>query len=165
MARTRVFVIASVLAVALGLTGCNITATGPLSASPTSAPRVVNAGPSTGATSTVPSTLPSACVECTNTGTPVVGEVVIKDGVQVLEVVANGESYSPNMFTVKAGVPVRVSFSGKPYGCFKRPTFKELHKNVDISSGSGSVDLGSLAPGTYGWASALGIGPGTIVVQ
>jgi hypothetical protein len=174
--RERAAIVAALgllLLAALALTGCDIASTGPLSVSPVSAP--ATQAPSASQPATMPasaswsatsSAQTTACPACPNTGTvQVEGTVEMVDGVQVLRIVAQGETYTPNLFNVKAGVPVRVTFTGKAAGCFKQPTFKSLGKKLDISSGSGSIDLGPLEPGSYGWASALGVCPGTIVAK
>jgi hypothetical protein len=168
MGRIRIIVISSLLLASLALTGCDIASTGPLSTAPTapsSAPRVVNASPSAATSRTPSSTQTTACAGCETTGNVTVGKTVMQDGVQVLHIVAAGESYSPTLFNVKAGIPVRVEFSGKAVGCFKKPVFKSLGKKADMSSGSATIELGPLKPGSYVWASELGVGPGTVVVE
>jgi hypothetical protein len=161
-----VFVALASLALALlGLTGCDLTASGPLSTAPVSAPATATAAASY--PSAIPSNPTSICPNCPSAaGTQVVpGKVVLRSGVQVLEVHVVGETYTPNYFTVEAGVPVTVTFTGTARGCMKTPTFASLGKTGDVSTGSGSVELGPLKPGTYGWASSLGIAPGTIVAK
>jgi hypothetical protein len=159
---------AAVLAAAILLSGCDVTASGPLSASPVTAPvapvsNTAQGAPGSALTSASVNT--TACTACTNTANATLGTVEMVGGVQVLKVSAYGETYSPNLFNVKAGVPVRMEFSGKPVGCFKHPTFKWLKTSINISSGSGSIDLGPLQPGSYVWTSALNVGPGTIVAE
>jgi hypothetical protein len=155
-------------AAAIALTGCDVASSGPLATSPVTANSIASnpasrTAASWSATGTAETT---ACPACPSTSTAgVEGAVIMLDGVQCLEIVAKGESYSPTLFNVKAGVPVRVNFSGKAIGCFKQPTFKSLGKKLDISSGFGTIDLGPLEPGSYEWASSLGVGPGTIVAK
>jgi hypothetical protein len=149
----------------MALSGCDVTASGPLSTSPIGAPATATATPAASRPASA-SADTSACPSCTTTSTAgIEGDVVTEGGVQLLQVRAEGESYSPNLFNVKAGVPVRITFTGKAIGCFKRPTFKSLGKTVDISSGSGSIDLGPLKKGSYTWTTSLGISPGTIVAK
>jgi hypothetical protein len=154
-------------AAALTLTGCDIASSGPLATSPVANPAASNTASRTAASWSATGTAETtACPSCPSTSTAgVEGTVIMLDGVQCLEVVAKGESYSPTLFNVKAGVPVRVNFSGKAIGCFKQPTFKSLGKKLDISSGFGTIELGPLEPGSYEWASSLGVGPGTIVAK
>jgi len=149
----------------LTLTGCDLTASGPLSSTPVSAPAAAPVAASY--PSAIPSDPTSICPNCPSAaGTQVVpGKVVLKDGVEALEVHVVGETYTPNLFNVDAGVPVTVEFTGTALGCMKTPTFASLRKTGDVSTGSGSVELGPLKPGTYGWTSSLGIAPGTIVVK
>jgi hypothetical protein len=163
-----VVAVALLVAAAFVLAGCDVTASGPLSVSPVTAPVATPGSTAAGAPGsalTSASVNATACTACTNTVNATLGAVEMVDGVQVLKVTANGETYSPNLFNVKAGVPVRMEFSGKPIGCFTRPTFKWLKTSINISSGSGSIDLGALQPGSYVWASALNVGPGTIVAK
>jgi plastocyanin domain-containing protein len=61
---------------------------------------------------------------------------------------------------------VRVVFTGKAKGCLAKPTFKALGKSGDVTqSGSASIDLGVLKPGTYTWTCAMGMNSGTITVR
>jgi plastocyanin domain-containing protein len=108
------------------------------------------------------------CAQCGGKGAPpkVVGEAVTQDGVQIVNVgIVNGY-YSPNAFTVKAGMPVRVVFTGKASGCLANPTFASLGKKVDFAdTGSATVDLGTLKPGIYKFTCAMGMNAGTITVK
>jgi plastocyanin len=100
--------------------------------------------------------------------TPVLGSVQTSGGAQLIEVAIKGNTYTPNRFTAKAGVPVNVTFTvdGKPAkGCLSKPTFKSLGKSVQITSGSKSVALGNLKPGVYEFTCSMGMNAGRIVVQ
>lgn len=108
------------------------------------------------------------CGECNKQGMPpkVSGQPVEQGGVQVLNVSFVNGYYSPNSFTVKAGSPVRVVFTGKAKGCLAKPMFKSLGLKGDVTStGSATIDLGTLKAGAYKWTCAMGMNPGTITVQ
>jgi hypothetical protein len=100
--------------------------------------------------------------------TPTKGTVESVDGKQVMTVSIKDGTFTPNRFVAKAGIPTTVVFKvdGKPAkGCLSNPTFKSLNKTISISSGEKSLDLGSLAPGTYEFTCAMGMNMGQIVVE
>ncbi len=96
------------------------------------------------------------------------GTVATADGKQAISVSIKDGSYTPNRFVAKAGMPTGVVFrvDGKPaMGCLSNPTFKSLNKTINVTSGEKSLDLGTLAPGTYEFTCAMGMNAGKIVVQ
>jgi len=110
------------------------------------------------------------CAACTagKVAVPTTGMVEAVDGKQVLKVSIKDGTYLPNRFTVKSGTPVTVAFTvdGKPAtGCVSKPSFKQLGKNLTVTSGTKSLDLGTLEPGTYEFTCAMGRPVGKIVVQ
>jgi plastocyanin len=109
------------------------------------------------------------CAACTGKkGMPpkTTGSAVISNGTQVIDVQLAGGYYSPNTFTVKAGAPVRVVFGGKAKGCLAKPKIASLNKQVDFTStGSATMDLGSLKPGVYTFTCGMGMNAGTITVR
>ena len=108
------------------------------------------------------------CGQCANKGkVPTVsGAVKVVDGVQVVEVGMKDELYTPNTFAAKAGMPIKVVFTGKALACQSKPTFSTLKKSVDIkTTGTGTIDLGTLAAGTYEFDCAMGSYGGKIVVE
>ena len=109
-----------------------------------------------------------ACALCATKGKVpgVSGTVKVVDGVQVIEIGIKGEAYSPNTFTAKAGMPIKVVFSGKADGCLAKPTFPKLNKSVNIGqTGSGTMDLGVLTAGTYELTCGMGSHGGQITVE
>lgn len=108
------------------------------------------------------------CGVCGGKGKPktVVGTSAVKNGVQVIAIAIQGGYYVPNHITVKAGMPVQVVFTGKAKGCIAKPMFKSLGKSGDLTStGSATLDLGSLKPGTYAFSCAMGMGDGLVTAQ
>jgi plastocyanin len=109
-----------------------------------------------------------SCYECSGKGKPPVtkGTATMQDGVQVVNVrVVNGY-YSPNKITVTAGTPVKVTFAGKTKDCVGKPKFGSLGKQVDIrKTGTGTIDLGPLDPGTYTFSCGMDVNQGTITAQ
>jgi len=108
------------------------------------------------------------CAECAGKGTGpvVVGTAKDEDGVQMIEVEVEDGYYTPNQITVKAGSPVAVKFSGKVAGCIGMPVFKELDIKADFTkTGDTTVDLGTLAAGTYTFTCGMGRPGGTIVAE
>jgi plastocyanin len=93
------------------------------------------------------------------------GETETVDGEQVLNIGVQDGFYSPNQFTVEAGVPVKVVFSGKAKGCLAMPTFPSLEKKADFTSGEATLELGALEPGTYEFTCGMEMTGGQIVAQ
>jgi hypothetical protein len=63
-------------------------------------------------------------------------------------------------------MPVQVVFTGKAKGCIAKPTFKSLGKTGDVTgTGTATLDLGTLQPGSYAFTCAMGMGDGQIVAQ
>ena len=84
----------------------------------------------------------------------------------VLEVDLEGGYYRPNRFTVRAGVPVKVVFTGWAEDCLGQPEFPELGLKGDLSStGRAVFPLGVLDPGTYTFTCAMGVNEGRITVE
>ena len=107
------------------------------------------------------------CAVCAGKGmAPMVkGEATNENGVQVVRIGVKNGYYSPNMFMVKAGQPVKVVFTGKATDCLAKPMFPSLNKKTDFSAGSAILDLGTLAPGTYEFACGMKMTGGKIVAQ
>ena len=87
------------------------------------------------------------------------------DGVQVVEVGVEDGYYVPNEFTVQAGLPVTVVFSGSAEGCLAEPEFPDLGVKADFSAGSATMDLGVLEPGSYPFTCSMGVNEGHITVE
>ena len=94
---------------------------------------------------------PQSCTSCwVDKGAPapaVPGETTVVDGVQVLSVGLVDGYYRPNRFTVQAGVPVNVVFTGWAQDCLGQPEFPELGLKGDMSTGQAVFPLGELKPG------------------
>ena len=110
------------------------------------------------------------CAACTKgeTAAPVAGAVEMVDGKQMVNVTIKDGTYVPNRFTAKANTPLGMKFTveGKPATmCISKPTVKRLDKMMPITSGTDSMDLGTLDPGTYDFTCGMGRPIGQIVVQ
>lgn len=110
------------------------------------------------------------CVACTTgeTAPAVAGTVQTVDGKQMVNVAIKDGTYVPNRFTATADAPVVITFTveGKSAtACVSKPTIKQLDKMVEITSGTKSMDLGLLEPGTYDLTCGMGRPVGQIVVQ
>jgi hypothetical protein len=162
--RPRTYVLASAMLVllAIALAACSGQAS---SGSGTKAMAATAAGMRKASTASEEAT--QKCASCMNKELPpvVIGAVKVSSAVQILSVGVEGGFYSPNKFTVSAGKPVRVVFAGKAMGCLAKPMFKSLGKKADFTSGAATLDLGTLAPGTYTWTCGMGKNPGTITVE
>jgi plastocyanin len=115
-----------------------------------------------------PSTKPQICASCWGDGAPdpqTTGAPVLGDGVQVLKVGLASGYYQPNNFTVQAGTPVTVVFSGNAEGCLAEPEFAELGVKGDMSGGTATLALGPLKPGKYTFTCSMGVNEGTITVE
>jgi plastocyanin len=111
---------------------------------------------------------PQICASCWGDGGPdptVRGDAEVVDGVQVVRIGVEGGYYVPNEFTVQAGVPVTVEFSGSAEGCLAEPEFPDLGVRSDFSGGSTTMELGVLDPGTYVFTCSMGVNEGHITVE
>jgi plastocyanin len=114
------------------------------------------------------STKPQICASCWGDGGPdptVNGQAEVVDGVQVVTIGVEGGYYVPNEFTVQAGVPVTVVFSGSAEGCLAEPEFPDLGVKADFSQGGATMELGVLEPGSYPFTCSMGVNEGHITVQ
>ena len=112
---------------------------------------------------------PQSCTSCwVDKGAPspaFPGETTVVDGVQVLNVGLVGGYYRPNRFTVQAGVPVTVVFTGWAQDCLGEPEFPELGLKGDMSSGQAVFHLGELESGTYTFTCSMGVNEGRITAE
>jgi hypothetical protein len=108
------------------------------------------------------------CGVCGGKGMPktIVGIAAVKNGIQVISIAIQGGYYVPNHITAKSGMPIQVVFSGKAKGCIAKPMFKSLGKSGNLTStGTATLDLGTLKPGAYAFSCAMGMGDGLVTVQ
>ena len=148
-----------VLGVALLLAGCGSSGAGGGSSSTTPA-----AAAST--TPTADFAKVQACAACAGGMAPAVkGTVSVENGVQVLRVGVKHGYYSPNVFKVSADKPVTMVFSGKAQGCLAKPMIDALDKGTDFTSGTATLELGTLNAGTYVFTCAMGMNEGKIIVR
>jgi plastocyanin domain-containing protein len=113
---------------------------------------------------------PQTCASCwIDKGAPapaVPGQTQVTGGVQVLRVDLVEGYYRPNRFTVQAGVPVEVVFTGWAEDCLGHPEFPELGVKGDLSTtGRAVFPLGPLEPGTYTFTCEMGVNEGRITVE
>jgi hypothetical protein len=93
------------------------------------------------------------------------GEAVIEGGAQVLRVGLVEGYYRPNRFTVTSDLPVTVIFTGYAEDCLGEPEFPELGVKGNLDTGTLTLDLGRLKPGTYIWTCSMGVNEGKITVK
>lgn len=94
------------------------------------------------------------------------GAATSAGGQQVIAIGVKNGYYTPNQITVKAGTPIKVVFAGNAKGCLGKPRFKSLGKKADFTqSGTATIELGDLKPGTYEFKCGMGMTGGKIVVQ
>jgi len=94
------------------------------------------------------------------------GAATVENGVQVVNIAIEGGTYVPNNITVKAGMPVKVVFTGKAKGCLAKPMFKSLDKKLDLTNSStGTIDLGTVKAGAYKFTCGMGMNAGTITAS
>lgn len=160
--------VASLACIAVVASGCTASQKAPTTSMPAAAgaPGAQPAGQKLANTGTVSDV--QTCLECDAKKMPmkVVGQPVVENGVQVVDIKIEGGTYVPNAITVKADMPVRVVFTGKAKGCLAKPMFASLGKKADLtSSGSATFDLGALKPGTYKFTCGMGMNVGSILVQ
>ena len=112
-----------------------------------------------------PQTCSSCWVDKGAPAPPFSGETVMLDGVQVLNVGLVEGYYRPNRFTVQAGVPVKVVFTGWAQDCLGQPEFPELGLKGDLSNGQAVFPLGELEPGAYTFTCSMGVNEGVITAE
>ncbi len=149
----------ALVAIVLGSRALRPGSGAPLAQSSTSAEPVAQTSPSAKA---------QICASCWGDGSPdpqTTGAAVMENGVQVLKVGLASGYYEPNNFTVQAGVPVTVVFTGNAEGCLAEPELPELGLKADMSGGSATLVLGQLKPGKYSFTCSMGVNEGTITVR
>lgn len=154
--------------VAVAASGCTASQKAPAASAPAaaSAPGAQPAAQKMANTSAASDV--QTCFECGTKKMPmkVVGQPTVENGTQVVDIKITGGTYAPSSITVKAGMPVKVVFTGRAKGCLAKPTFASLGKKADLTtSGSATFDLGVLKPGTYKFTCGMGMNAGEIVVQ
>lgn len=174
--RSAVLAVACAAVIGLALGGCasaSSTTTGSMSTSPSQSTQTqasyskMPMSASASASATMDKS-DMDCAPCMSKGkVPAVsGTVKVVDGVQVLEIGIKDNAYSPNTFSAKSGMPIKVVFTGKASDCLAKPTFPKLNKSVDISTtGQGTMELGALQPGTYELTCGMHSHGGNLVVQ
>lgn len=98
------------------------------------------------------------------TGDEVTGAATVEGGVQKVSVDLSTGTYSPNVITLKAGVPTEITF-GQSTGCTGIVQSKDLGFQEDLSGGPKTVKLGALEPGTYAFSCGMEMVYGKIVVE
>jgi hypothetical protein len=109
-----------------------------------------------------------SCYQCSGKGKPPVtkGVGTVDGGTQTVNIKIESGYYAPNIITVKAAVPTKVVFTGKTKDCVGKPKFGSLNKQIDIrKTGAGTIDLGSLSPGTYKFTCGMGANEGSIIAE
>jgi hypothetical protein len=171
MVLVRVLAAAGIVAASVALAACS-SATQTPGASTSSGSAQMPMSPSgamqAGSPSVAYASNVETCATCAGEGmAPMVqGSATTKGGVQVVNVGIKDGYYSPNMFMVKSGAPVRVVFTGKAAGCLAKPMFKTLNKSADFEkTGTATIDLGNLQAGTYEFTCGMGMVGGKVVVK
>lgn len=156
-AKRRMLPVVIAAAVVLVIAGC--------SSSPAPSPKSATEQPP--AAMQADTTGVQMCADCNGKGTPpkATGAAKVENGVQVIEIGVKNGYYAPNSITAKAGMPTKAVFAGSAKGCLAKPTFSSLAKKADFTSGTATLDLGTLQPGTYTFTCGMGKNAGTVTVQ
>lgn len=93
------------------------------------------------------------------------GVVEVVDGKQRCAIGVEGGYLSPNTFTVRSGQPVELVFEGSAQGCLAMPKIETLGQKADFKSGTATMDLGTLEPGTYPITCGMDEPMGSITVE
>jgi plastocyanin domain-containing protein len=150
---------------AIGLAGCGSSGSMPAASSPAKPATAMTASSQSSASADMADMGCGLCAAKGNVPT-VSGTVKVVDGVQVAEIGIKDNVYTPNTFTAKSGMPIKVVFTGEASKCLAKPTFSKLNKSVSIAqSGSGTIELGTLAAGTYELTCGMGSHGGNIIVE
>lgn len=155
----------ALLMAALALGGCTNSKSADAQSTQTSAGTQTTVSNSPSAATSVAT---QTCAACTTKVMPtmVVGTVKDTGGTQVIEIGVKDGYYYPNQFTVKAGSPVKIVFTGKVAGCLGKPKFTSLNKQADFrETGTATLEIGTLAAGTYEFTCGMGMLGGKLIVQ
>jgi plastocyanin len=94
---------------------------------------------------------------------PVEGAAKVSGGVQKIYVAVKLQ-YNPNVIHLKAGLPAEITFSSAQ-GCTGYVQSQDLGFQEDLTTGQKTVKLQGLKPGTYGFACAMNMVQGKVVVE
>ncbi len=107
---------------------------------------------------------PGCCCGGSGTGETIEGAAVVDaDGVQRIAIDASA-GYNPNVIRLAAGVPVEITFS-QGGGCMAQVMSRDLGFFEDLTTGSKTITLPALQPGTYGFSCGMEMVFGSIVVE
>jgi hypothetical protein len=163
--RTGVVLVLVAALVVIAATGCATTTSTTTGSAPTS-PMAKGNMPTGGMAMQAGNV--QGCANCmTGKMAPkVLGTVLMKNGVQLIDVGLAKGYYAPNQFEAKAGIPITVTFSGEATGCLSKPQFPGLGMKGDMKpSGKATFDLGALKPGVYKFTCGMGMNSGDITVK
>jgi len=161
--RTALIGLVMALAVmAAALTGCASQTTG---AKPATDANAMESG-SQGQTGD--DTMPKMTCPMCNKGAPTAekGTATEVDGVQVVNITLKDGYYSPNEISIKAGMPAKLVFTGVAKDCSGKPKIAELNMQADFTkTGEATMDLGTVAAGTYKLTCGMESPGGSLTVQ
>lgn len=91
--------------------------------------------------------------------------VTLVDGVQVVKMNVVARGYSPNRFTVRAGLPVRWEVTGvNTYGCQALLQLPDFGITEFVKQGLNTVEFTPREPGQYAFHCAMGMYTGSFTV-
>jgi plastocyanin domain-containing protein len=95
-----------------------------------------------------------------------VGAILSKDGRQHVTVTVNG-GYSPNIVTLKQGIPATIDFYRKdPSGCLSHVVFPDFGINEELPIGqSHQITIDTSTPGEYTYACGMNMFHGKVVIK
>lgn len=89
---------------------------------------------------------------------PAVQNILIKGGVQVATMDVSSSGYSPNVFTVKAGVPVKWVINGlNVFGCQGTVVAPKISVNKTIALGQNVIEFTPKEPGIIPFSCTMGM--------
>lgn len=99
------------------------------------------------------------------TSQPILNNILVKNGVQVATMTANNKGYSPNSFTVKAGVPVKWVINGEAiYGCQGVLVSPKIAVNKTLAQGQNVIEFTPKEKGVIPFSCTMGMYTGQFVV-
>ncbi|NTU98595.1 hypothetical protein HGA64_01125 [Candidatus Falkowbacteria bacterium] len=101
------------------------------------------------------------------TETAVINDPNVKlvDGVQVVSMTETNSGYSPNKFTIKAGVPVRWEITANaPYSCASSIVLRKLGISKTLKAGLNTIKFTPTEPGTLKFSCSMGMYTGSFNV-
>jgi sulfite exporter TauE/SafE/copper chaperone CopZ len=101
-----------------------------------------------------------------SSGTASSNVALLSDGYQEIRMTVDAGGYTPDVFILKKGVPVKWIIDGKQItNCNKAIQVPKLGLSFDIKQGEQTIEFTPTESGTISWSCWMGMIPGTFIVK